>query len=249
MQLLIIELNFVIIITFSISYYNSIKNIPLVIFTVNLTNSFIKIACTYNEHNAVCYNSWFSLFNVWTVNWVPAISSNKVMAFQNKCLCVCNRCRCRSVPNTNLQANLPAFTFPYPLYLNPQLNPIYPSSITPQVSTIAECENRVAVVDEVTPACSRRPRTIFTTEQLLVLESRFSVHTHLSHYDAADLGKELGLDVYQVQTWFRNRRAKLRNSMKRNFCRGRNVKITRVKNDGTETQNAATVDEDNDVTD
>ena len=187
------------------------------------------------------------------------------MDFQNKCLCICNQCRCRSVPNASLQTNLTTnhtqgnlFAFNNLFYYPPYLNPFYPlpnilqprqvDSSRPTTSGGgAEIEKpdspiKVSSDNEDMSSRTRKPRTIFTAEQLLGLETRFSVHTHLNHYDTLDLARELGLDETQVKTWFRNRRSKLRTSMKRNFCRGRNLKVTRIKDDVVDAQDEAKLD-------
>ena len=181
-----------------------------------------------------------------------------------KCSCVCNLCRCRSVLNTSLQMNsttnctqrnCSGFNNLYycPTYNNPYLNPFYPLPNIPQPLQVhscypttlgrrdegagierSECRIVVSSDDEDMSTRSRKPRTIFTAEQLLALENRFSVQTHLNYYDTMDVVKELGLDATQVKSWFSSRRSKLRSSMKRNFSRGWNVNITRMK-EGAET--------------
>ena len=203
--------------------------------------------------------------------WHLSIAFNKIIPFQNKCLCVCNQCRCRSVPNTNLQmnwttnctqGNYSAFNNLYycPPYINPYLNPFYPLPNISQPIKVHSCypttsgrrdvgagiersECPIVVVsdDENMSTRTRKPRTIFTAEQLLALENRFAVQTHLNYYDTMDLVKDLGLDARQVKIWFRNRRSKLRSSMKRNFSRGRNVNMTRIKG-VVDVQNEATLD-------
>ncbi|KAK5966473.1 Homeobox protein ceh-12 [Trichostrongylus colubriformis] len=60
----------------------------------------------------------------------------------------------------------------------------------------------------------RRPRTAFTSEQLIELERQFSENKYLSRPKRYQLAQELCLTETQVKIWFQNRR------MKNKRCQG-----------------------------
>ena len=54
----------------------------------------------------------------------------------------------------------------------------------------------------------RKSRTVFTEDQLKVLESAFKCNKYARRRTRKEISRRAGLDEKQVTVWFQNRRAK-----------------------------------------
>lgn len=88
----------------------------------------------------------------------------------------------------------------------------YPVMLTPSAwPDSAAARRSVASATAFASAYSRRkPRTVFTSEQLIILERQFGGNKYLSVAERYFLAHRLGLSEQQVKTWFQNRRTKSR---------------------------------------
>ncbi|CDW55107.1 Homeobox protein MSX-2 [Trichuris trichiura] len=109
-----------------------------------------------------------------------------------------------------------ARTFLLPVVLNESSRPLMPFRITNNCYFSERSDQSHPTKDEqALMKCqlkkhkgNRKPRTPFTTHQLLHLERKFKQKQYLSVAERAEFSTSLNLTETQVKIWFQNRRAK-----------------------------------------
>ncbi|CAI4222243.1 unnamed protein product [Auanema sp. JU1783] len=96
------------------------------------------------------------------------------------------------------------------MYTQPQSHFIYPHPTTnsPEEHITTKIQEGSEVKINKNGKKVRKPRTIYSSQQLAMLQKRFIKTQYLALPDRASLAAELGLTQTQVKIWFQNRRSK-----------------------------------------